>query len=225
MVALVFPALPTVTLPVTGRVERFPVRRIFCVGRNYAEHTREMGGDPEKEAPFFFTKPADAVVVSGSRIPYPPATSNLHHEGELVVAIGKGGKMVSEEAAAAMIWGHAAGNDLTRRDLQAEAKERRRPWDMAKGFDKSAVVGAVKPGPLPDARLRCSVNGAVRQEAMLSEMVWSPAAIIAALSQLVSLSPGDLIFTGTPAGVGPLNRGDTCKVEIEGLQSATVTIA
>lgn len=225
MVALVFPALPTVTLPVTGRAERFPVRRIFCVGRNYAEHTREMGGDPEKEAPFFFTKPADAVVESGSRIPYPPATSNLHHEGELVVAIGKGGAMVSEEAAAAMIWGHAAGNDLTRRDLQAEAKERRRPWDMAKGFDKSAVVGPVKPGPLADGKLRCLVNGAVRQEAMLSEMVWSPVEIIAALSQMVSLSPGDLIFTGTPAGVGPLGRGDTCKVEIEGLQSATVTIA
>ena len=225
MVALVFPALPTVTLPVTGRAERFPVRRIFCVGRNSAEHTREMGGDPEKEAPFFFTKPADAVVESGSRIPYPPATSNLHHEGELVVAIGKGGAMVSEEAAAAMIWGHAAGNDLTRRDLQAEAKERRRPWDMAKGFDKSAVVGPVKPGPLADGKLRCLVNGAVRQEAMLSEMVWSPAAIIAALSQMVSLSPGDLIFTGTPAGVGPLGRGDTCKVEIEGLQSASVTIA
>lgn len=225
MVALVFPALPTVTLPVTGRAERFPVRRIFCVGRNYAEHTREMGGDPEKEAPFFFTKPADAVVESGSRIPYPPATSNLHHEAELVVAIGKGGAMVSEEAAAAMIWGHAAGNDLTRRDLQAEAKERRRPWDMAKGFDKSAVVGPVKPGPLADGKLRCLVNGAVRQEASLSDMVWSPVEIIVALSQMVSLSPGDLIFTGTPAGVGPLNRGDTCKVEIEGLQSASVTIA
>ncbi|HEY6918588.1 MAG TPA: fumarylacetoacetate hydrolase family protein, partial [Tabrizicola sp.] len=167
----------------------------------------------------------DAVVESGSRIPYPPATQNLHHEGELVVAIGKGGAMVSAEAAAAMIWGHAAGNDLTRRDLQAEAKERRRPWDMAKGFDKSAVVGAIKPGPLPDGRLRCSVNGAVRQEALLSEMVWSPVEIIVALSQMVSLSPGDLIFTGTPAGVGPLGRGDTCKVEIEGLQSATVTIA
>lgn len=225
MVALVFPALPTVTLPVTGRAERFPVRRIFCVGRNYAEHTREMGGEPERETPFFFTKPADAVVESGSRIPYPPATQNLHHEGELVVAIGKSGAMVSEEAAQAMIWGHAAGNDLTRRDLQAEAKERRRPWDMAKGFDKSAVVGAIKPGPLPGARLRCSVNGSVRQEASTDEMIWTPASIIAALSQLVSLSPGDLIFTGTPAGVGPLNRGDTCKVEVEGLPPATVTIA
>lgn len=224
MVALVFPALPTVTLPVTGRAERFPVRRIFCVGRNYADHAAEMGNDPS-EAPFFFTKPADAVVESGSRIPYPPATQNLHHEGELVVAIGKAGAMVPEEEAEKLIWGHAAGNDLTRRDLQAEAKERRRPWDMAKGFDKSAVVGAIKPGPLQDGRLRCSVNGSVRQEASVSEMIWSPAAIIAALSKMVSLSPGDLIFTGTPAGVGPLNRGDTCKVEIEGLQSASVTIA
>lgn len=224
MITLVFPALPTVTLAVTGRPERFPVRRIFCVGRNYAEHAREMGGNPEVDLPFFFTKPADAVVESGARIPYPPATANLHHEGELVIAIGKSGAMVAEEDADKMIWGHAAGNDLTRRDLQAEAKASRRPWDMAKGFDKSAVVGPIRPGPLPDATLRCSVNGATRQEARLSDMLSAPAAIIAALSRMVSLSPGDLIFTGTPAGVGALNRGDTCKVEIEGLQSASVTI-
>ena len=225
MVALVFPALPTVTLAVMGRTERFPVRRIFCVGRNYAEHTREMGGDPQAEPPFFFTKPADAVVESGNTIPYPPATANLHHEAELVVAIGKTGAMVSMEEAARMIWGHAAGNDLTRRDLQAEAKAARRPWDMAKGFDNSAVLGAIRPGPLPDAVLRCLVNGLIRQEARLSEMIWNVPAIIMALSRLVSLAPGDLIFTGTPAGVGPLNPGDTCKVEIDGLQPATVTIA
>ncbi len=225
MVALVFPALPTVTLPVTGRAERFPVRRIFCVGRNYADHAREMGGEPEKEPPFFFTKPADAVVESGSRIPYPPATTNLHHEAELVLAIGKGGAMVAEADAPAMIWGHAAGNDLTRRDLQAEAKANRRPWDMSKAFDKSAVIGPIRPGALPDAALRCTVNGALKQEARLSDMIWNPTEIIVALSRLVSLAPGDLIFTGTPAGVGPLNRGDTCKVEIDGLQSATVTIA
>lgn len=224
MVALVFPALPTVTLPVSGRAERFPVRRIFCVGRNYAEHAKEMGGDSDKEPPFFFTKPADAVVESGSRIPYPPATTNFHHEAELVLAIGKAGAMVSEEDAPAMIWGHAAGNDLTRRDLQAEAKATRRPWDMSKAFDKSAVVGAIRPGPMPDATLRCTVNGALRQEARLSDMIWGPAAIIAALSRLVSLSPGDLIFTGTPAGVGALNRGDTCKVEVDGLQSAIIII-
>lgn len=224
-IPLVFPALPTVTLAVTGRVERFPIRRVFCVGRNYAEHAREMGADPDKEPPFFFTKPADAVVESGSKIPYPTATSNLHHEGELVVAIGKAGAMVDEVAAAAMIWGHAAGNDLTRRDLQAEAKAGRRPWDMAKGFDKSAIVGAIRPGPMPDATLRCLVNGVIRQKGRLSDMIWSAPAIIAALSRLVSLAPGDLIFTGTPAGVGPLNRGDTCRVEIDGLLPAVVSIA
>lgn len=223
-IPLVFPAMPTVTLPVMGRVERFPIRRIFCVGRNYAEHAREMGADPEKEPPFFFTKPADAVVESGSAIPYPPATANLHHEGELVVAIGKAGAMVDEVEAALMIWGHAAGNDLTRRDLRAEAKSNRRPWDMAKGFDKSAVIGAIRPGPMPDTVLRCLVNGVIRQEARLSDMIWDVPAIIAALSRLVSLAPGDLIFTGTPAGVGPLNRGDKCKVEIEGLQPASVTV-
>ncbi len=225
MAALVFPTLLTVTLAVTGRRERFPVRRIFCVGRNYAEHTREMGGDPQAEPPFFFTKPADAVVESGRTIPYPPATTDLHHEAELVVAIGARGTKVCEDEATRMIWGHAAGNDLTRRDLQAEAKAARRPWDMAKGFDKSAVLGPIRPGPMPDAVLRCLVNDAIRQEARLSDMIWSVPAIIMALSRLVSLAPGDLIFTGTPAGVGPLNPGDICKVEIEGLQPATVTIA
>ncbi len=224
MPALVFPAIPTVTLPVTGRAERFPVRRIFCVGRNYEEHTREMGGTPGAEPPFFFTKPADAVVESGSRIPYPPATANLHHEAELVVALGRGGAMVAEADAAALIWGHACGNDLTRRDLQAEAKASRRPWDMAKGFDKSAVVGTIRPGPISDATIRCIVNGTQRQSARLSDMIWSVPAIIAALSRLVTLSAGDLIFTGTPAGVGPLTPRDICTVEIEGLAPATVTI-
>ncbi len=225
MNGLVFPALPTVTLPVSDRADRFPVRRIFCVGRNYAEHIREMGGEVGAEPPFFFTKPADAVVESGSRIPYPPATANLHHEAELVVALGRGGAMVAEADAPAMIWGHAAGNDLTRRDLQAEAKAGRRPWDMAKGFDKSAVVGTIRPGPLPDGSLRCSVNGTPRQSARLSEMIWPVAAIIASLSRLVTLSAGDLIFTGTPAGVGPLVPGDVCRVEIEGLSAAVVSIA
>ncbi len=225
MVALVFPALPTVTLPVAGRAERFPVRRIFCVGRNYAEHTREMGGDPTAEPPFFFTKPADALVDSGSRIPYPPATKNLHHEAELVVAIGRSGVMLTEAEAEALIWGHATGNDLTRRDLQAEAKANRRPWDMAKAFDKSAVMGTIRPGPIGDAALRCIVNGTQRQSARLSDMIWPVPSIIAALSRLVSLAPGDLIFTGTPAGVGPLVSGDTCTVEIDGLQPATVIIA
>ena len=225
MIALVFPAMPTVTLPVTGRPERFPVRRIFCVGRNYAEHTREMGGEPGVELPFFFTKPADAVVESGTRIPYPPATANLHYEAELVVAIGRAGAMVAEADAAKMIWGHATGNDLTRRDLQAEAKASRRPWDMAKGFDKSAIVGAIRPGPIDDATLRCTVNSTQRQSARLTDMIWPVPAIIAALSRLITLAAGDLIFTGTPAGVGPLVSGDICTVQIEGLSPATVTIA
>ena len=224
MTALVFPALPTVTLPVTGREARFPVRRIFCVGRNYADHAREMGGEPAVEPPFFFTKPADAVVESGTAIPYPPATANLHHEAELVVAIGRAGAMVAEADAPGLIWGHAAGNDLTRRDLQAEAKASRRPWDMAKGFDRSAVVGPIRPGPIGDATLRCTVNGTQRQSARLSDMIWPVPAIIAALSRLVTLAPGDLIFTGTPAGVGPMLPGDTCRVEIEGLAPATVTL-
>ena len=225
MVALVFPALPTVTLPVTGRHERFPVRRIFCVGRNYADHAREMGNDPEKDPPFFFSKPADAIVETGSRIPYPTATANLHHEGELVIAIGKAGAMVAEDDAVNLIWGHAAGNDLTRRDLQAEAKASRRPWDMAKGFDASAVVGPIRQGPLGDAGIRCLVDGKLTQSARLSDMIWPVPAIIAHLSRLVTLAPGDLIFTGTPAGVGPLLRGQTCVVEIDGLAPARITIA
>jgi fumarylpyruvate hydrolase len=225
MTALVFPALPDVTLPVQGSPARFPVRRIYCVGRNYASHAREMGADPAMEPPFFFTKPRDAVVESGSTIPYPPATANLHHEVELVVALGTGGAMVSEDDAHRLIWGHAAGNDLTRRDLQAEAKATRRPWDMAKGFDRSALVGPIRKGPMPDAAIRCTVNGTQRQAARLSEMIWSVPAIIAALSRLVTLAPGDLIFTGTPEGVGPLVSGDTCSVEIEGLGAATVKIA
>lgn len=218
------PAPPAVTLPVHGIADRFPVRRIFCVGRNYAEHSREMGGDPTREAPFFFTKPADAVVVSGATIPYPPKTADLHHEAELVVAIGKGGADIALADAPAHIWGHAAGNDLTRRDVQAEAKAARRPWDMAKGFDNSAVIGALHPGPLPDAEITCTVDGRVTQSARLSDMIWSVPEIIAHLSGYVTLQAGDLIFTGTPAGVGPIAKGETCTVTIEGLSPATVTL-
>lgn len=219
------PVPPAVTLPVHGSADRFPVRRIFCVGRNYAEHSREMGGDPTREAPFFFTKPADAVVISGVTIPYPPKTADLHHEAELVVAIGKGGADIALADASAHIWGHAAGNDLTRRDLQAEAKAARRPWDMAKGFDNSAVIGALHAGPLPDAAITCTVDGRVTQSARLSDMIWSVPEIIAHLSGYVTLQAGDLIFTGTPAGVGPIGRGQTCTVAIEGLSPASVTLA
>ncbi|HEX9857542.1 MAG TPA: fumarylacetoacetate hydrolase family protein [Paracoccaceae bacterium] len=220
------PAQPS--LPVAGTAARFPVRRIFCVGRNYAEHAREMGHDPNAEPPFFFTKPADALVMDGATIPYPPATADLHHEAELVVAIGTGGANIPEARALEHVWGYASGNDLTRRDLQATAKAQRRPWDMAKGFDRSAVVGTLHPatpGNAPSGRIACTVDGFLRQEAILSEMIWPVPAIIAFLSQFVELQPGDLIFTGTPAGVGALSRGQTCVIEIEGLSPAGVTIA
>lgn len=221
----VLPPPPQPFAAVEGTSDRFPVRRIFCVGRNYAEHAREFGNDPDRELPFFFMKPADALVESGAALPYPPATSDLHYEAELVVALKGGGANLSEADAASLIFGHAAGNDLTRRDMQAEAKAARRPWDMAKGFDASAVIGPIRPGPITDGAIRGLVNGMVRQEAKLSDMIWPVPGILMHLSRLVALAPGDLIFTGTPAGVGALNRGDTCTVEIDGLAPATVTIA
>lgn len=222
----VFPPARAASVAVAGQSARFPVRRIFCVGRNYAEHAREMGHDPDAEPPFFFTKPADAVVESGATIPYPAATADLHHEAELVVALGAEGVQVDTRAALALVWGYGAGNDLTRRDLQAAAKAARRPWDMAKAFDQSAVVGALSPasGGVPQGRIRCLVDGVVTQDADLSEMIWPVAGIISHLSRLVALRPGDLIFTGTPAGVGPIARGQTCEVQIDGLAPASVTL-
>ena len=217
---------PVVSVPVAGDSRRFPVRRIFCVGRNYAEHAREMGGNPEAEPPFFFTKPADAVVESGAVLPFPVATADLHHEAELVVALGAGGAFVPEDEALSLVWGYAAGNDLTRRDLQAQAKATRRPWDMSKGFDASAVLGAIRPGAaVPQGRIRCLVDGRVTQDADLSEMIWPVAGIIAYLSRLVTLAPGDLIFTGTPAGVGPIASGQTCVIEVDGMAPAVVSFA
>jgi fumarylpyruvate hydrolase len=223
----VFPAPATPSVAVAGSALRFPVRRIFCVGRNYAEHAREMGHDPQAEPPFFFTKPADAVVDSGARIPYPPATADLHHEAELVVALGSGGAFLPEDAALSLVWGYAAGNDLTRRDLQAAAKAARRPWDMAKGFDRSAVIGPIQVFPIgdaPEGAIRCTVDGDLRQEAQLSDMIWPVAGIIAHLSRLVILQAGDLVMTGTPAGVGPIAPGQTCTVTVEGLEAASVTV-
>jgi fumarylpyruvate hydrolase len=220
----VFPPPPQASAPVEGLAARFPVRRIFCVGRNYAEHAREFGNDPEREPPFFFSKPADALVDSGAVIPVPPMTQDFHYEAELVVALSGGGADVAPDAAAGLIFGHAAGNDLTRRDLQAEAKAMRRPWDMAKGFDASAVIGPIRRGPLADGAIRGLVNGAIRQEARLSDMIWPVADVIAHLSRLVTLAPGDLIYTGTPAGVGALVTGDRCEVRIDGLAPAVVTL-
>jgi fumarylpyruvate hydrolase len=230
MAEFVIPAPTPASVAVQSNPARFPVRRIFCVGRNYAEHAREFGNDPDKEPPFFFTKPADAVIDDGFTLPYPSATANLHFEGELVVAIGKGGANIPEASALSHVWGYAPGNDLTRRDLQSEAKTMKRPWDMSKGFDRSAPCGALVPvatagHPPADAVLTCTVNGAVKQKAKLSDMIWSVPAIIAFLSQQVELHPGDLIYTGTPAGVGALQRGDSCEVSITGLGSVTTSIA
>lgn len=228
MTEFVLPPPHRPSVAVRGSAARFAVRRIFCVGRNYAEHAREMGHDPQREPPFFFTKPADALVASGTTIDYPPMTRDLHHEAELVVAIGSAGRDIPVETALTHVWGYCAGNDLTRRDMQAEAKAARRPWDMAKGFDNSAVIGALSPatdGQPPQGRICCRVDGVLRQDADLSDMIWPVADIIAHLSRLVELRPGDLIYTGTPAGVGAISRGQCCTVEIDGLDAATVTLA
>jgi fumarylpyruvate hydrolase len=211
------------TLAITGSTQRFPVRRIYCVGRNYADHAREMGGDPGREQPFFFGKPADAVVGSG-RLPFPSRTAELHHEVELVVALHAGGANIPVTGAAAMIFAHAVGLDLTRRDLQAEAKKSGRPWDMAKGFDRSAPIGSLKLGLPPVAgSISLRINGQLRQNGDLKDMIWSVAEIIAALSSYVELAPGDLIFTGTPAGVGPIKRGETARGMIAGIEPIEIT--
>lgn len=227
MSELVFAAPAPVTVPVAGG-GAFPVRRVFCVGRNYAAHTREMGGDPNREPPFFFTKPADALVTGGADTPYPPATENLHHEMELVVAIGTGGTAIDAEAALSHVYGYAAGVDLTRRDLQDEAKAARRPWDMSKGFDASAPIGEISPAATvghPDkGRIALTVNGTARQQGDLADQIWPVPDIIAALSRLVTLAPGDLIFTGTPDGVAKLVRGDVLEGEIAGVGSVKTKI-
>ena len=216
----VLPPPAQAAVPVAGG-GLFPVRRIFCVGRNYAAHVREMGGNPEREAPFFFTKPADAVVTDGADMPYPPMTANLHHEMELVLAIGTGGADIAAGDALRHVWGYAAGLDMTRRDLQGEAKKAGRPWDMGKGFDQSAPIGAIVPAArLADptrGRIELRVNGAVRQSSDLSQMIWSVAETVAFLSRFVRIAPGDLIFTGTPEGVAAVARGDVLEGMVEGV--------
>jgi fumarylpyruvate hydrolase len=219
-------ALPQLSVPsiaISGAELPFQIRRIYCVGRNYSEHTREMGGDP-RELPFFFSKPADAVVPSGWRLPFPVKTADLHHEVELVVALNKGGANIHAADAASMIFGYAVGIDLTRRDLQAEAKKTGRPWDMAKGFDHSAPIGAITRGlPPAEGSITLTIDGNLRQRGDLKDMIWSVAEIIAALSTYVELAPGDLIFTGTPAGVGPIRRGETVRGVIAGTEPIEVT--
>jgi fumarylpyruvate hydrolase len=216
---LVIPAPSLPTVPVTDG-HAFPVRRVFCVGRNYAAHAREMGHDPDREPPFFFTKPADAVVTDGAPVPYPPRTDRLEHEVELVVAIGRGGTDIAADDALGHVFGYAVGIDLTRRDLQAEAKRLGRPWDMAKGFDASAPIGAILPASDVDpttGAVELLVDGVVRQRGDLADQIWSVAETIAELSTLVALAPGDLLMTGTPEGVGVLGRGDEVIGRIAGV--------
>jgi fumarylpyruvate hydrolase len=221
----VIPAPSRTAIPVAGG-GLFPVRRIYCVGRNYAEHAREMGHDPDREPPFFFTKPADAVLTDGQDMPYPPMTRDLHHEMELVVALGQGGAAVDPADAARLVWGYAAGLDMTRRDLQAEAKKLGRPWDMAKGFDSSAPIGALvsAEGRTPGA-IELRVNGEVRQSSHLDKLIWSIPDTIAYLSRLVRLEAGDLIFTGTPEGVAAVQRGDLLEGSVEGVGTVRTRLA
>jgi len=226
--SFVIPPSPQTSAEVAGTDERFPVHRIYCVGRNYAKHAREMGMDPDREPPFFFSKPADALVANGTPVPYPSRTSNLHHELELVVAIGTGGRDIALDRALAHVYGYAVGLDLTRRDLQFAARDQGRPWDVAKGFDHSAPMSAIRPaadmGHLEQGAIWLEVNGETRQRANLSEMIWSVPEIVAELSTYYELRPGDLIFTGTPEGVGPVRRGDSLVGGIDGLETLRITI-
>lgn len=227
MTDYVFAPPERVSLPIRGTTARFPVRRVFCVGQNYAAHAREMGADPDRRPPFFFSKPADALVPLGGEVPYPSATADLHHEVELVVAIGHGGAQLDPLSAERLIAGWAVGVDLTRRDLQAEAKAAGRPWDAAKGFDFSAPIGPLglaSHQDRPSGGIRLWVNGEQRQSGHLSDMIWSPAEVVAKASNLWRLAPGDLIFTGTPEGVGPLARFDRVRAEVDGLEPVEFTI-
>jgi len=220
------PAVPSV--PVAGTDLRFPVHRIYCVGRNYAEHTREMGFDPERESPFFFTKPADAIVLDGATIAYALATQNLHHEIELVVAIGKGGVNISREAALEHVYGYAVGIDLTRRDLQLAARDKGRPWDVGKAFDESAPISALRRateiGHPDSGAIQLSVNAELRQSSDLKQLLWPVADLVCELSKLFVLRPGDLIYTGTPAGVGPVKVGDELSGSIQGVGTISLRI-
>ena len=228
-----FPPHPITSLPIAGMGSRFPVRRIFCVGRNYADHAREMGAMDQaegREPPFFFTKPGDAVVGGEGElsVAYPPLTKNLHHEVEMVVALGAGGANVTVDAAKGLIFGYAVGLDLTRRDIQAKAKEKGHPWDMGKGFDQSAVAGAICPvavsGHPAAGRIWLTVNGEVRQDGDLSAMMWKVADIIANLSTMVRLEAGDLIYTGTPENVAAVQRGDLLEGVVEGVGTVRTRI-
>lgn len=224
----IFPPAPQASVAVRGTSARYAVSRIFCVGRNYAAHAREMGSDPDREPPFFFCKPANALFPSGGTVAYAPGTKNFHYEMELVIALGAPLFKATPEQAQAAIWGYAAGLDMTRRDLQNEAKATGRPWDFGKAFEQSAVITELLPaaevGHLSAGAITLSVNGDERQRGDLSDMIWSTAEVVANLSQYYHLGPGDLIYTGTPEGVGPVQPGDQLEGVIEGLTSLTLKI-
>ena len=223
----VFPSVLPVGLPIAGNEALFPVRRVYCVGQNYSDHVAEMGGD-SREPPFFFSKPADALMPGGGDLAYPPKTANYHHEVELVVAIGRGGHDIPVERALAHVFGYAVGFDMTRRDLQKLAKDKQQPWEMGKGVDQSAPIGAIHPvaavGHPAAGAIWLKVNGAIKQNGDLKQMTWKVAEVIANLSSYVTLAPGDLIFTGTPAGVSAVVRGDALEGGIDGLGALKVKL-
>lgn len=220
------PSIPS--LAIRDSSKRFPVRRVYCVGRNYADHAREMGHDPDREPPFFFTKHPDSLLHEGNEFPYPPGTKDVHHEIEMVVAIGRGGADIPVEQALDHVYGYAVGLDMTRRDLQAEAKKLGRPWAVAKGFDHaapcSALVPATKIGHPTEGRIWLDINGESRQEGDLASLIWSVPEVIAYLSRLFVLEPGDLIMTGTPAGVGPVQRGDRLSGGVIGVGTLEIVV-
>jgi fumarylpyruvate hydrolase len=221
------PAQPAI--PVQGESALYAVHRIFCVGRNYVEHAKEMGVEPEREAPWYFTKPATAIVLSGNTVPYPPGTQNYHYEMELVVAIGAPAYFAETDQALSAVFGYATGLDMTRRDLQMAERAKSRPWDIGKSFEQSAVIARITKrdqfGDIGPQRITLAVNGETKQYALLSQMIWSVPEIISHLSRFYHLGPGDLIYSGTPAGVGPVKPGDRLTGKIDGLAPVELTIA
>jgi fumarylpyruvate hydrolase len=225
---LLFPVAPIPTVPVKGESQLFPVNRVFCVGRNYADHAKEMGVEVDREAPFYFLKPASAIVPTGATIAYPPGTANYHYEMEFVIAIGAPAFRIPEADAHSVVYGYACGLDMTRRDLQLDARAKGRPWDLGKAFEQSAIIAPITKAEsfaaIGPQRIMLTQNAAVKQDAKLSDLVWSIPELVGHLSRYYHLAPGDLIYTGTPAGVGAVKPGDVLHGEIDGLASIALTI-